>query len=248
MVTLALYLAALQIFLSPPLPPATVEVAQNVPILMYHEIGRPEGPWKNLYVSPENFTKQLDFLQENGFHTITMAQLQKNRQGLISLPPKPVVLTFDDGYASMYHTVFPLLQEKGMKAVFYVYPEKFGRHNSLTREEIKRMAAGGMEFGSHSMTHADMTKISTERLHYEITESKKILEEITGQTIDSFCYPAGRVNQRVAETLADLGYRNAVTTQYGFAAPEQDNFLLKRIRISYEDSLQNFGRKITPKE
>ena len=221
-----------------------VHVEEAVPILMYHEIGTPEGPWKSLYVTEENFKAQIQYLKEQGYQTITMAELEKNRAGIRNLPNKPIVLSFDDGYASMYHFVYPLLKEHNMKATFYVFPDKFGTYNSLLPEQIKKMSDGGMEFGSHSMSHPDLSVISFRQLQYEIDESKKILEDITEKKITSFCYPAGRYNQEVIEQLRMSGYQSAVTTKYGLAHISQDIFELHRIRINYEDSLSAFSRKI----
>lgn len=216
----------------------------DVSVLMYHEIAEPDGPWSNLYVSEENLIKQLDWLLEEGYKTITMADLEKNRAGKKFLPDKVIVLTFDDGYASMYNFVFPALQERNMVAVFYLYPDKFGNWNSLSPAQIKEMAQAGMEIGSHSKSHADMTQITNERLKYELTESKKILEEISGLSLVSFCYPSGRFNDQVITELMEAGYTNAVTTQYGKYSLEDSIYKIKRVRINYTDSLQNFISKI----
>ena len=221
-----------------------VTITDQVPILMYHEIGTPEGPWKSLYVSENNFRAQIEYLHQNNFNTITMEQLEKNRAGLLNLPEKPIVLSFDDGYASMYDFVYPLLSEYGMTATFYIFPEKFGTYNSLTPDQIKKMSDNHMEFGSHSMSHPDLTRVSEARLHYEIFESKRIIEEITGHPVTSFCYPAGRYDQKVISVLIDAGYLSAVTTKYGKAMTDQHDFELHRIRINYEDSLSAFSRKI----
>ncbi len=221
-----------------------IEPADNVSVLMYHEIGEPDGPWSNLYVSEENLIKQLDWILEEGYKTVTMADLEKNRAGKKFLPDKVLVLTFDDGYASMYDFVFPALKERNMKAVFYLYPDKFGGWNSLSPSQIKEMAQAGMEIGSHSKSHSDMTQITKEKLKFELVESKKTLEEITGLSLGSFCYPSGRFNDQVIGELIDAGYTNAVTTQYGKYSLEESVYKIKRVRINYTDSLQSFINKI----
>ena len=222
-----------------------IEPIDNIPVLMYHEIGDPEGPWTNLYVSEENLIKQLDYLLEAGYKTVTMTDLEKNRVGKKILAEKSIVLSFDDGYASMYNFVFPALKERDMLGVFYLYPDKFGGWNSLSPEQIKEMAQAGMEIGSHSKSHADMTKISRENLFYELEESKKILEEISGKSIRSFCYPSGRYNDQVIEQIKNAGYGSAVTTNYGKYQLAESIYTIKRVRINYTDSLDGFIKKIS---
>src|SRR6056297_3664343 len=119
-----------------------VEVVPEVPVIMYHEIGTPDGPWESLYVSEDNFIKQMNYLNENNYHTITIDQLALNKKGIINLPPNPIVITFDDGYASMYRFVYPYFKENNMQGVFYLYPQKFGTWNSLTKEQVKEMSDG----------------------------------------------------------------------------------------------------------
>jgi peptidoglycan/xylan/chitin deacetylase (PgdA/CDA1 family) len=222
-----------------------VEIVQEVPILMYHEIGDPDGPWESLYVSEASFRNQMEYLKSNGYNTITLRDLQKNREGLRRLPPKPIVITFDDGYSSMYSLVYNLFKETGMKGVFYIYPKKFGSWNSLTEEEIKEMSDNGMEIGSHSMSHLNMHKMNKNQLKYEVEESKKILEDITNRPIESFCYPAGRLSESLIEELINAGYTNAVTTKYGIYSHDDNIYKIKRIRINYSDSLNVFINRIS---
>lgn len=222
----------------------TVDIQTDIPILMYHEIGQPEGPWENLYVSEDDFKKQMEYLKNNNYVSITMEDLEKNRQGKRILPNKPIIITFDDGYSSMYDFVFPILKENNIKGVFYLYPYKFGTWNSLKEEQVKIMADNNMEIGSHSMSHADMTTINSHQLKFELEESKKVLETITGKKIETFCYPAGRYSTSVIEELINHGYKSAVTTKYGFYSSVESLYEIKRIRINYSDSLDSFARKI----
>ena len=132
-----------------------------------------------------------------------------------------------------------------MVGTFYVYPKKFGTWNSLTEDQIKEMSDHNMEFGSHSMSHFDMGNMEKTQIKYEIEESKKILEEITGKEIESFCYPAGKYSTSVIEELNNTGYKSAVTTKYGFYSFTESPYEIKRIRINYSDSLDVFVSRIT---
>lgn len=157
--------------------PEPVEVVQNIPILMYHEIGEPEGPWGNLYVSEDNFIKQMEYLKNNDFTSITMEDLVENREGRKRLAKKPIIITFDDGYSSMYDFVFPIMKEKDMIGTFYIYPKKFNTWNSLTEDQIKEMSDQNMEFGSHSMSHFDMGKMKKLKLNLKLRNPKKFLKK-----------------------------------------------------------------------
>ncbi|NLT94548.1 MAG: polysaccharide deacetylase family protein [Clostridia bacterium] len=217
---------------------------EEIPILMYHEIGTPSGPWKELYVEPENFVRQLDWLKENGYSTVTLDDVYAHWYYKKPLPEKPVVLTFDDGYRNMYDIVLPLLLSRDMKATFFLYPSKFNTPTGLTTEMVAEMAAKGMEIGSHTYSHKDLTKISAAQLEQELAKSKKVLEEITGKPVKFLCYPSGQFNEQVIKESKKAGYLAAVTTQMGKAAHTQDPYRWKRVRINYSTTLASFSKRI----
>ncbi|MFZ7103051.1 MAG: polysaccharide deacetylase family protein [Peptococcaceae bacterium] len=217
---------------------------EEVPIIMYHEIGIPEGPWKELYVDPDVFARQLDYLAGEGYTTINLQDLYEHWTNKKPLPEKPIVLTFDDGYKSVYETVYPLLQARKMEATFFLYPSKFGSANGLTPQMVKELAAAGMEIGSHTANHADLTQLDTEGQRKEILDSKTTLEEITNKSVNFLCYPSGRYNQAVISETEKSGYLGAVTTQMGNSTYQQDPYQWKRIRINYSDGLKGFINKI----
>jgi len=251
MQNIPLLLLFFQLFLGPgqianqtAIPQEPFVLREQVPILMYHEIGTPSGPWKELYVEPETFTQQLDWLKANGYSTVGLADVYDHWYNKKPLPEKPIVLTFDDGYRSMFELVMPLLLARDMQATFFLYPSKFNTPTGLTPEMVADMAKQGMEIGSHTSTHNDLTKISAQQLKKELGDSKKYLEEITQKPVDFLCYPAGRFNSQVIEETKKRGYLAAVTTQMGNASPNQDPFQWKRIRINYSDGLKGFIKKI----
>lgn len=226
-----------------PLQPFVLQ--QEIPILMYHEIDTPSGPWKELYVEPETFAQQLDWLGTNGYSTVGLADVYDHWFKEKPLPEKPIVLSFDDGYRSMYDTVLPLLLAREMQATFFLYPSKFNTPTGLTPEMVADLANNGMEIGSHTSTHKDLTKISANQLEKELVDSKNYLQEVTGKPIDFLCYPAGRFNEQVIQESKKAGYLAAVTTQMGKAKNKQDPFQWKRIRINYSDGLKGFSKKVS---
>lgn len=244
-----IFLILLQLLLGPLSQEAEVNeqpfvLREEIPILMYHEVGTPSGPWKELYVEPENFVQQLDWLQENGYSTVGLADVYDHWYRQKPLPEKPVVLTFDDGYRNMYDIVFPLLLARDMQATFFLYPSKFNTPTGLTTEMVAEMAAKGMEIGSHTYSHSDLTKISSAQMKKELEDSKRVLEEITGRPINFLCYPSGRFDQKVIEKSKEGGYLAAVTTQMGKASPTQDPYQWKRVRINYSTTLAGFSKRI----
>lgn len=187
----------------------------RVPILMYHDVLAEQEVFFDLV--PDQFESHLQALKENGFTAISLDQLTQHLRTGAALPEKPVVLSFDDGYAGHYEYVFPLLQKYQMPAVFFVFPGKVdgeivGR-STLTWDQIKEMSADPLiTIGSHSVTHPpDLREFSDADLAYEMTESKRRLEEALGQPVPYFSYPAGHYDERVAQAAADAGYLAAFT-------------------------------------
>jgi len=186
----------------------------------------------------------LDWLEANGYSTVGLADVYDHWYNEKPLPEKPIVLTFDDGYRNMYDIVLPLLLARDMQATFFLYPAKFNTPTGLTPDMVATLAKNGMEIGSHTSNHNDLTKISASQLKKELEDSKKNLEKITGQPVEFLCYPAGRFNSQVIAETKKTGYLAAVTTQMGKTADKQDPFQWKRIRINYSDGLNGFIKKI----
>ncbi|HBK86802.1 MAG TPA: polysaccharide deacetylase [Firmicutes bacterium] len=211
---------------------------------MYHVIGEDSGSLQELYVSPEVFASQMEYLHTNGYHTITMSELYAHWQEGTPLPPRPIILTFDDGYKSDYELVFPTLRTYGFRAVHFLYVKKVDHANGLTPEEIAELLAAGHEIGNHTYNHIELHTASQQGLVKETEQAKTALEEMLDIQIVSFCYPVGRYNSDAIRAVKESGHKLAVTTEYGYASPEQGLLNLKRIRISRSDGLQGFIKKL----
>jgi poly-beta-1,6-N-acetyl-D-glucosamine N-deacetylase len=186
----------------------------RVPVIMYHDI----LPTKEVFfdVTPDELEADLQLIQEHGLTPISLDQLVEHLSTGKQLPPKPIVLSFDDGYAGHYTHVLPLLQQYGYPAVFAIYPAKVGRsfgRSSLTWEQLRKMAAHPLvTIASHSITHpSDLRELSDAELRQEIVESKRILETELGRSIDHFVYPEGKYDDRVAHWVQRSGYHSALT-------------------------------------
>ncbi len=227
-----------------PAVPLSDTFYSRVPILMYHVVQ--DDPNSNsLFLSPGHFQEHLDYLETAGIHPVTMKQVWEHWYNGGKLPEKPIVLSFDDGYRSMYTEVWPRLKAKGMTGVFYIITGHIGRDTNLTEDMIREMAAGGMEIGSHTINHLDMSTLSTAQLDSELQESRAVLEQLTGQSVVSFCYPSGSYGDSAREAVVRAGYTTAVTTAYGIASQSDNPFTLSRIRISLGDNGKALEAKLS---
>jgi len=197
---------------------------------MYHEVN--DLLANSLYLSVEDFTAHLDYFEQAGITPISLQQLYEHWFLNAPLPEKPIVLTFDDGYRSMYTTVYPLLKERGWSGTFFCITNARWSDNYLLSDMIAEMAANGMEIGSHTVSHLELNALSSEQLVTELSESREILSSITGKDVNMLCYPAGRYHDEAKTAAEENGYLLAVTTNYGLAAKSQGAFELNRIRIS----------------
>ena len=205
-----------------------------VPFLMYHVIGEPKpgAPFPDLYVSVEDFERQIQYLDDHGYQAVTQRQVMDGWEKNSLLPPKPVVLTFDDGYLGQYTDALPLLRRLDWPGVLNLKAEG----SDLSTGQVRKMVAAGWEIGSHTVSHADLTLVDATTLAQELSRPLDILRRRFGVRVESFCYPAGRYNEAVVAAVRRAGYRSATTTDPGLASSEEP-FTLKRIRIGSDTGL-----------
>lgn len=209
----------------------------EIPIFMYHHIRKYFSPYddigNSLSVDPNNFAEQLDYIKTLGYTTITFKDIDAAETKGATLPEKPIILTFDDGYENFYTAAFPLLRDRGMTAVIYVIANKLDTDTYLTTAELKGINQMGFEVGSHTLTHPDLTTLVQINLTKEIFLSKLKLESITKEPVISFCYPFGKYSYLAEETVKNSGYKYATTTKGGLTKFEPDNLLtLPRYRVN----------------
>ena len=179
----------------------------DLPVLMYHRLGADESRYE---ISLWRFEQQLDWLQANGYVTVTLAEVYDYLFGFGNLPEKPVVLTFDDGYGSHWDAA-AALDRRGMRGVFFVTLDQ----PRMDDWQIADLAARGHEIGGHSNTHPDLTAVDDERLWAEVAGHRERLQVISGQPVDFFAYPYGAWNEHVVSAVQAAGYRGAVAAWGG---------------------------------
>lgn len=204
--------------------------------LQFHRI-TPEFQWCGTWNRPEQFRTFLDLLRRSGVS--------------VGLPGdgSDVVITFDDGERSVYEYAFPLLQQYHMRALVFLVVDFIDRRNlwdlsvtgrrvpHLTWPQIMEMHRGGMEFGSHTMTHRNLTRLGEQQMRYELTESKKIIEDKLG-ACRCVSYPFNRVDPAVRAVAERCGYR------YGFGGDGSHPLLLKKEAVYITDTAWSLGVKI----
>jgi peptidoglycan/xylan/chitin deacetylase (PgdA/CDA1 family) len=203
------------------------------PILMYHYI-RDVDPTTDsigygLSVSPYLFEQHLAWLANQGYTTVGMQTATRCIMGEINCPERGVALTFDDGYADAYEYALPLLQEYGFVATFYIITDRVGQPGYMTWEQITALKNAGMEIGSHTVSHPDLTDMDIGTLVDQLETSKALLEEQLGVSVTSFCYPSGRYDATVLNYVQTAGYTNAVTTRWDYDTSNQFAFPRRRI-------------------
>jgi peptidoglycan/xylan/chitin deacetylase (PgdA/CDA1 family) len=221
-----------------------------VPILMYHVTKTaPAGtPYPELWVSRDDFKGQMDWLAENGYTGITMAQLFKYWDDGFKLPDKPVVISFDDGYPSQASNARPVLVKHHWPGVLFLELKNVdSAETGFKTSMVNKLLASGWELGSHTLTHPDLTTLGPAELESEVAGSKEQISKKFGVPIEFFCYPAGKFDATVVAAVEDAGYKGATTVEEGVATPDKP-FELKRIRINGDDGVTGFASKMQSAE
>ncbi len=219
----------------------------RVPILMYHYISTPpanaDNYRVNLSVTPDQFRDQMRYLAENGYHTVTLDDVLFALNQGRALPPKPVVLTFDDGYTDIYKNAFPILEEFGFVGTFFIVTGWIDERNPnyISWAQAREMAEAGMRIESHSKSHPDLTNKPRDFIVYEVLGSIESIEAHTGRRPRFFCYPAGAFDDNLTAMLPELGVWGAVTTQQGTRHYSDMLYTMRRVRISNDTSLAQFA-------
>lgn len=210
----------------------------RVPILMYHYISPlPPGADEvrtELTVLPHIFEAHLQYLREQGYETVSLYDVHMALMRGSSLPPRPIVLTFDDGYSDHYDTVFPLLNAYGYTATFFIISSRpdVNAPGYMSWSQIGEMAAAGMSMQSHTKDHPDLRNRDADFLIYQIMGSIESIIAHTGQSVNIFAYPVGRYDENTLNVLGTMDVWRAVTTQNG-SIHTTDNFLeVSRLRVS----------------
>jgi peptidoglycan/xylan/chitin deacetylase (PgdA/CDA1 family) len=217
---------------------------------MYHHIANPPAGSNAIRVSlsvrPKDFAAQLSYLRENGYQSVTLDDLALFLAAGKPLPPKPIVLTFDDGYADAYTQAFPLLKEFGFTGTFFLISSPIDAKNRdfVSWAQVSEMHDAGMKFEPHSYDHPDLRDRTRDFLVFQILAPKEAIESRTGEACHFFAYPSGRYDQLAIDVLRSADFWGGVTIEQGATHSASDLFVLKRVRVHGGEDLDTFVRML----
>jgi len=205
---------------------------RTVPVLMYHGFTEDESATSTLVIALDNFERQMTYLANNHFNVINASELADYLANGKELPPKTIVLTFDDGYKSFFDLAYPVLQKHGFPATAYLFIDGLAKPGDLDR--AKGMSAKGLvEIGSHGVTHRMLPLLDPEEITWELVSSKQQLEAEFSVPVETFCYPVGAITEAIVTETAAAGYTAAVATAYQRGQfPYGNRYIQRRVLVS----------------
>jgi peptidoglycan/xylan/chitin deacetylase (PgdA/CDA1 family) len=228
-------------------------MAGFLPILTFHTL---DDQSSNVSFSPQVFRRGMARLHEKGYRTINLPEaIYLLRQGR-PFPERSLVITFDDGYQTVYEEAFPILQWYNMSATVFLtvgeggttmaaslLPPLKGR-SMLSWHNIRKMHQWGITFGAHTLTHPDLTRLPLDQTESEICDSKSIIEDALSAPVTCFAYPYGRHNDRIREIVRQH-FDCACSDNFGLVTARSDLHSLERIDACYFRTDRLFGVILT---
>jgi peptidoglycan/xylan/chitin deacetylase (PgdA/CDA1 family) len=231
----------------------------RVTVLMYHGVGDAYNACQKRYcISAERFESHLRLLQSAGMVPCTIERFVAWLEGDGTLPERSFVLTFDDGFYGVYEHAFPLLVAMGWPATIFLVSGLIGKENIWTARanpagktyrllgarEIEEMAGRGFSFHSHTRSHPDLRKLSSEALREELAGAREDLENLLERRVGYLAYPFGWFDDKVIEAAKASGYRAAFSTHPGFNRRDVDRYRIRRLDVYGSDTAHALLRKI----
>ena len=224
---------------------------KKIPILMYHSISNyATSKFKQFTLSPKLFAEHMAYLHQHRYTPMTVTQfVTAQSQTGAKLPERPVILTFDDGFADFYEEALPVLRRYGFAATLYVatgfvngtsrWLQHEGEANRpmLTWDQLREISANGIECGGHSHNHPQLDTLSPAEASREIVQSKRLLENHLGQQVLSFAYPFGYHLASIRRQVQEAGYTSACAVKYAMNSERTNPFALARVMIKSGTSL-----------
>ena len=216
-----------------------------VPILLYHNIDG-NGVFS---VSLETLRSQFELLRKRNIRVIPLKELISRLENPVPFDEKVAVITFDDGFLSMYTKLLPLVREYGYPVTLFVYTDFIyaKADRSMTWELLREMDSSLIDIQCHSISHEDLTAIPAgegdefkKKIYDEVFLSKRIIELYLGKKVDYFAFPYGRYDINLVNLCEKAGYKRVFSTDYGSNIITRDNYCLRRQHIKRNYSLVYF--------
>jgi peptidoglycan/xylan/chitin deacetylase (PgdA/CDA1 family) len=200
----------------------------------------------------DNFIWQIEFLSKHG-EIVTPDNVHNTNN-----TEHKFILTFDDGFRSVIKNALPELEKKNIPSILFIPSNYIGKkpdwgkfvtlvtnnENVIDNEELKKLKSDVMEIGSHGTSHIKLSKLNTEKLISELTDSKVRLEELLGYEIKYLSVPFGDYNQAVINMAKKVGYKFLFCTEPGYSSFDENEYVKRRVEIETSDSKFEFILKV----
>jgi peptidoglycan/xylan/chitin deacetylase (PgdA/CDA1 family) len=203
----------------------------RLPILTFHVIGSGAAP---VYFPEPQFRHLIARLHAKGYRTLRLSEAAELLRRQRPIPRHSLVLTFDDGDLSVYEKAWPVLQDHGMTATVFILPDRgtFEGRALMSRRQAGQMHGAGIDFGSHTLTHRDLTRLASDQIESEVRQSRAVVEAILQAEVRCFAYPYGRYNQQCVEVVR-RHFACACSDRLGLANGRNDIHALARVDAYY---------------
>jgi peptidoglycan/xylan/chitin deacetylase (PgdA/CDA1 family) len=218
----------------------------KVPVIMYHSVAVNPDPNDTYQISLAEFKSEMDYINSNGYTTLTNDEYYNIITKKSPMPSKPILLTFDDATLNFYNNALPVLKQYGMKATLYVVTNWIGTSIRMTSDQLKSAVSyDKLELQNHTSTHGDLLSLSSTELTKRVNDATNALKAINGKTTQYFAYPYGNSNAAFVSVLKDLGFKVAFKAGGGMSTDTSDLYNMPRIGIFKNDNITSFIRKVT---
>lgn len=222
-----------------------------IPILGYHSVcDRPDTDIAPFSVRPADFARHLDTIVERGMRSFTISEFSDVLAEGGQLPPRPVLITFDDGWVDTLTVAGPMLAERGLVGTVYVTTGTLpgcpgsdaSRDSMIPYSRLAELEALGLEVSSHTHTHPELDVITAAAATSDVVRGKDLLESALAHTVRSFAYPYGYASNRVRDIVRGAGFDSACGVRNAFTHATDDRFLRARLTVRSRTSVAEIGR------
>lgn len=230
---------------------ALTRTVQRIPILLYHSVGTsPSAQFRDFCVSESQFSDHLEMISESGYTVVPLSQVVEHIVEGGPLPPRPLVLTIDDGFRDSLDIAYPLLKAKEFPSILYVVAgflglkstwltdEGAGNIPMVSPEDLRFLSANGMEIGAHTLTHPWLDSLPSEEVRREVQRSRLVLSDIVGESIESFAYPHGYHSHRTVQLVRSAGFHSACAVRNLVSHSSDNPFALSRVTVRSDMSAE----------
>jgi peptidoglycan/xylan/chitin deacetylase (PgdA/CDA1 family) len=226
---------------------------EQVAILSYHDVSpHPHPAFRRYSATVHEFERQMRWLTRRGYAAINLDAFLSACGGRTRLPPRSIIITFDDGFRSCVEHAVPVLQAHGFTAVFYLVAGLMGSSSRwmadagvnlplMSWSAARELTAAGYQCGVHTMNHPRLTTLDAKRRRTELADARRRAEDELGREATHFAYPYGAFDTAVRESVAEAGYATACSTSPGLAGFLDDPLALPRLTIHGGEPLVSFA-------